>query len=725
MGGGPMRGGGPVSDGELLDIFAEEAAGRLQNLAAGLLRLESGLDPALVDELFREAHTIKGGAAVVGLSGIGAVAHVMEDLLQGLRAGTRPATSELVDTLLEGVDRLQAIIARLSPDAGSPDAGSMDDDTARICAKLENFRDRNPARGPGGSIQTNSQATGGARDEPSVVTQPPTEALPPIPTASENAAGSRGVGAAARGASEDPTAAIRVPVARLDALVRLVGESAAANLQVERLLADHVGPGASDLDAVRDLGRSLTGLQELTMRARMVPVGSIVEPLQRAMRKVARQTGRPVRWDARGLETELDRNVLTQLADPLMHLVRNAVAHGAGSVEERLSAGKSAEMTVGIHAMQLGPEVIIVVRDDGAGIDTARVRAAAAVDDRDVERLSDDEVLQLVFRPGLSTAPQVTDLSGRGVGLDVVRAAVDSLRGHIDVRSAPGVGTEFRIRVPITLSVLPCLIVRAGEQDFALPLHCVVVIEGPTQREMLLLEGVPVEVSALADALGSDRAQTPAATTHHEAVVIVAGRTRRHGFGVDALVGERTVVVKGLSGLIPRNDALIGASVEPDGSVLCVLDGAGLVEAAHAVSRQPVPDDGAADHRPPTPRQSLLVVDDALTVRELQRSILERRGYVVYTAGDGDEALTVLSNHQIDLVLTDVEMPVMDGFALTRAIRQSVHWRHTPVLILTSRATGEDHRTGLEAGADGYLLKSAFDQGQLLSAVERLLGDPP
>ncbi|GAC1533021.1 MAG: hybrid sensor histidine kinase/response regulator [Acidimicrobiales bacterium] len=714
-----------MSDDELLGIFADEASGRLVSLATGLLRLESGLDPALVDELFREAHTIKGGAAVVGLPGVGAVAHVMEDLLQGLRAGVRPATSELVDTLLEGVDGLRAIIA------GLPSRTGGDDDDGLLRARLEDFRDRNPVptRAPGQSVLSSSPPGGAARDEAGVPTTglpdtglPETVSPGPIPPAQPGT----GRRAASHSGGDDPTGAIRVPVARLDALVRLVGESAAANLRVERLLVDHVGPGASDLDAVRDLGRSLTGLQEITMRARMVPVGSIVEPLHRATREIARELGRRVRWDARGLDTELDRNVLSQLADPLMHLVRNAVAHGAGSVEGRLSAGKSAETTVGIHAMQLGPEVIVVVRDDGVGIDVARVRAQAALTDRDVEHLSDDEALQLIFRPGLSTAAQITDLSGRGVGLDVVRAAVESLRGHIEVRSALGVGTEFRIRVPITLAVLPCLVVRAGDQDFALPLHCVVVIEGASDREVLWVEGAPVDVSDLADALGRDPVlpSDPETIGRHKAIVVVAGRTHRHGFAVDALLGERTVVVKGLSGLIPRNEVLIGASVEPDGSVLCVIDGAGLVEAERSASNQP-PRDETLTRRGPTPRQALLVVDDALTVRELQRSILERHGYLVFTASDGEEAITVLSNHHVDLVLTDVEMPVMDGFALTKAIRQSVRWRNTPVLILTSRATDDDHRRGMEAGADGYLLKSAFDQGRLLAAVERLLGDSP
>jgi two-component system chemotaxis sensor kinase CheA len=328
--------------------------------------------------------------------------------------------------------------------------------------------------------------------------------------------------------------------------------------------------------------------------------------------------------------------------------------------------------------------------------------------------MNDDDVLQLVFLSGLSTARRITDVSGRGVGLDVVLHGVDAVRGRIEVRSRPDAGTEFRVRVPITLAVLPCLLVSCADQRYAIPMHSVVVVrEAAAGEEPLWVDGRPVPVTALARVLDLPPSDGAAPRT----VVVVSGPTRRHGFAVDALLGQRDVVVKGLSGLLPRIDVLTGASIEPDGSVLCVLDGAGLV----ARSQRSIP--SPTETRTPPPRRgALLVVDDALTVRELQRAILERAGYRVRTAADGPAALAALADAPADLVLTDVEMPGMDGFDLTRAIRATPALASVPVIILTSRATDEDRRRGLDAGADGYLLKSTFDQGGLIAAVERLLG---
>ena len=696
-----------MNDAELINIFADEAETRLTALASGLLRLEAGLDPDLIAELFREAHTIKGAAAVVGYDDVSAVAHRMEDLLQEIRAGSRPASAALVDTLLQAVDGLRAMIAALR--AGEDLSERAAFEHAALDAFLIPGRVPNPAAPPPGPVA------------PSPAPAPPAPAPPTTPAPAVRA--------------PDRTDAVRVPVARLDALVRLVGESAAANLKVGRLLVEQAGPGDPELDAVRDLSRSLAELQEMTMRARMVPISTITEPLQRATRDLARDLGKQVRWEARGGDTELDRGILSQLADPLLQLIRNALDHGIESGEDRQRAGKPVEAVVSIHAMQLGSEVIIAVTDDGGGIDIDEVRTAAARHDPRAATLPDDDTLALVFRPGLSTASHVTGLSGRGVGLDVVKSAVDAVRGRIEVRSSRGVGTEFRIRVPITLAVLRCLLVEAGGRPYAIPMHAIAVIATGSERAPVWVDGAPVDVFDLRRALhgdapeqdgpeqdGPDRA--PAAGP----VVVVNGLDRRHGFGVDGLLGQRDVVVKGLPGLIPRNEILAGASIEPDGSVLCVLDGPGLVEWAKraATVRFAAPPPSRPDDTTPAEvdRRRLLVVDDALTVRELQRAILERAGYDVRTAADGHQALATLGAGGIDLVLTDVEMPGMDGFALTAAIRGDPDLAATPVLILTSRATEEDRRRGMDAGADGYILKSGFDQGDLLAAVGRLVGSP-
>ena len=701
-------------DEEFLALFAEEARQRLADLTSNLLALEeSGNDPELVRSIFREAHTLKGGAAVVGLEAFGHVAHALEDILEQLRSGERMATPAVIDGVLAAVDGLQAML---------PKAIAGADHSAEAAVLVQSLR---------ALVQASDEA-----DAPEEADGEPADGT----TAADEPAGEGPeAGAALQGDTAAPTAgeaptrhqtsadseAVRVPLARLDELIRLVGESAAAHLRVGRMISQRLETDPSTIDEVRELSRLLNELQELAMRARMVPVVTITDMLQRAVRDVARAMNKDVRWEVRGEDTELDRSVLQQLGDPLLHLVRNAVAHGIESAEDRVAAGKPAQATVRFHAMQLGSEVILTVTDDGRGIDVDRVRAEAARGGGDTSSLSDEEAAYLVFRSGVSTADFVSEISGRGVGLDVVRANVEAARGRVEIRTEPGAGTEFRIVVPITLAVLPCLLVEAGGQTHAIPMHSIVLAqdEGDAARS----EGKPVVwVGNQAVPLASLSATLSLPVDEDGPIIVVAGLTRQHAFRVRALVGQRDVVVKGLSRLLPRLDAVAGASVEPDGSIVLVLDVAGLIDRARfAQAGRPAPrptEPGAGAPGLALDRAKVLVVDDALTVRELQRSILERGGYDVLTASDGLEAMAVLAEGPVDLVLTDVEMPRMDGFALTEAIRAHPARGNVPVLILTSRANEEDRQRGLEAGADGYIVKSAFNEAALLSAVERLLG---
>lgn len=668
-------------------LFAEEAEGRLARLGRQLLELEvTGNDPELVASVFREAHTLKGAAAVVGFDDVATVAHALEELLEGVRSGAVSPSASLVDIALAGVDSLTGMVPRLL--AGEDCSG----DAAAIELRLRNWS-------PGDAGAEPPAAAG------SIVVPEPQPA--------------------ARADAD----AVSVPISRLDELVRLVGESAAANLRVGSLFRDRLEVDPATVPELRDLARILRELQERTMRTRMVPVSTITDQLQRAVRDLSRSLGKQVRWEVRGDDTELDRGVLQHLADPLLHLIRNAIDHGIESPAERLADDKDEWATVRLHAMQLGSEVIITVADDGRGIDLARVRERAAQEGHAVRDLSDDDALFLIFRSGLSTAETVTDISGRGVGLDVVRAAVDAARGRIEVRSEPGAGTEFRVIVPITLAVLPCLLVAAGGRQYALPMHSVTLIQGHHSdraahaggRPLVWVGETAVPVTDLQEALGLGRAGTDAGP-----VLVVAGPTRRHAFRVDSLVGQRDVVIKGLGGVLPRVDLLVGASVEPDGSILLVLDGPGLIERAR-LDDLPA---GVLAHSPDElpagiARHTVLVVDDALTVRELQRSILERAGYAVQVASDGVEALAVLDRQPCELVLTDVEMPRMDGIALVTAIRARPDLANLPVIMLTSRASEADRQRGLDAGADGYIIKSAFDETGLLAAVERMLGTAP
>ena len=346
-----------------------------------------------------------------------------------------------------------------------------------------------------------------------------------------------------------------VPVGRLDERVRLVGESAAADLRIGRMLGERLAVDPATVSEFRDLAWYSTTCRN----GRCGPAWS---PSPRSLISSTGlcaishvRWGKDVRWEVRGDDTELDRGVLQQLADPLLHLVRNAVDHGIETPQERVAVGKDERATVRLHAMQLGSEVIITVTDDGRGIDVARVREEATQRGADVSGLSDEEALFLVFRSGLSTARFISEVSGRGVGLDVVRTSIDAVRGRIEIRSTPGAGSEFRIVVPITLAVLPCLLLSVGARRYAVPMHSVTVSQAfdaaatthAEGRPIVWVGGEPVPVSTLAQTLGIE-----GETRDDGPVVVVAGVTRRHAFRVDVLVGQRDVVVKGLGRLLPR-----------------------------------------------------------------------------------------------------------------------------------------------------------------------------
>lgn len=735
-----------LSENDFQRLFAMEAEGRLDTLVDELLELEKGgATPEVVASLFREAHTIKGGAAVVGMPHVARVAHALEDLLEEVRRERRGVDTALIDAVLAGVDAIRTLIPLAVAGQEHEEAAFDAEQRLRIAVGGPPVVDDKaaagpdvtaPAAAPGATPSVRASAAPDvAVPAPSAAAPPPVApAAPPPAPAREHHAGDGSVEAhgAADGAAghAEPARAtatemLQIPVHRIDELVRLIGEASAATLRLGSALLERLERDPSGLTEYRDLVRSLNELQELALHARMIPVMSLAPRLRRAVRDLARETGKEVRFETRGDDAEIDRGVLERLADPLLHLVRNAVDHGVESADERRQKGKPAEGTIRLHAMQLGSEVVIAVSDDGRGIDVARVRETAGRTDRSAIEMDDEAALYLIFRSGLTTTTKVTGVSGRGVGLDAVRASLNAVRGRIEVRSDPGMGTEFRIAVPITMATLRCLVIKAGGQAFAIPLHSVRAVL-PSQpsatvggRAMTMLDGRPVPISSLSAVLGTGNGAVGPA-------VVLAGLTRSHAFTVDDLVDQRDVVVKGLGELVPRLPAVAGAGVQPDGSILLVLEAAGLIERARRMDNGDRSQEaaGGGGHEEPVPHRaaSILVVDDALTVRELQRSIFENAGYRVRVAVNGEEALAEISHERPDLVLTDVQMPRMDGFELTEAIRKQPSLASLPVIILTSRGSDEDRRRGLECGADGYIVKSGFDQSALLSAVERLLG---
>jgi two-component system chemotaxis sensor kinase CheA len=704
----------------------EEAKGYLERIASGLLTLESAPDDqGAIDAIFREAHTMKGAAGMVGMMRVSRLAHRLEDLLVELRDKKRRATPELTDAMLLVVDGLGRLIASASgSEQDSSDEAALERLLPSLPAPLSAAGKVEPAPAP--PIVRAAQAVASAQAAPAAVSvEAPGQApalvlLEPVPAAAP--ARSEPIPSAAvtqPDRKRRDTATLEVPVARIDELNRLVGEASAAQLRVGHIFGTEMHRDPEAVTEYRELTKVINQLQEVTERTRMVPVATLAPSLHRTVRDSARAAGKDVRWEVLGEDIEVDRGVLDELVSPLQHLVRNSVGHGVELPEIRLAAGKPQQATVRLQATQVGSKVVIAISDDGAGIDVAAVRASAAKNGVDVTGLNEQQSLHLIFRSGISTAKVLTEESGRGVGLDVVANAVAAVHGAIEVVNHPGLGAEFRIVVPITLTVVSCLIVSIAGQSFALPLHRIIRmldaqhIQVVSGRKLAVIDGLAIPVSNLGTLLGLP-------TVDEGPWVLLGTPTRAHAFQIETVLQKRDVVVRGLTGRLRDLTAVNGASIEPNGSILLVLDVPTLIDRSDKLAEHAsrVVDKTAG----PARQLTILVVDDALMVRELQRSILERGGYAVRTASDGAEALTMLADQPADLVVTDLEMPNVDGFALTRSIRAHARLTNIPVLIVSSRASAEDHQRGLDAGADGYIVKTSFDEAGLLSAVSRLLG---
>jgi two-component system, chemotaxis family, sensor kinase CheA len=461
-------------------------------------------------------------------------------------------------------------------------------------------------------------------------------------------------------------------------------------------------------------------LDEEVRRARTLPFAEACAGLERSARDLAFAAGKRVRLEVHGGALELDRSLLQSLREPLLHLVRNAVAHGLESPSARREAGKPEEGLVTLTARLLGGRVQVVVEDDGRGLDLESIRERARA--RGLPVMEDAGDVRLIFFSGLSTAESVTAVSGRGVGLDVVRSQVEALRGSVEVSFEPGRGTRFAVDVPLTLSTLRVLLVTAGGQSFAVEGENVARLLRLVARDVRVVEGrqtwatpqALVPLATLATVLGLPAS---APRSRPSAMVLASGE-QRAVLVVDEVVAEQEVLIRGLGPRIRRARHVSGVAVLPDGRMAPLLNAASLVRAAEGrttpVGLFPAPVEKKA-------RRRVLLADDSMTTRTLEQSILEAAGYDVLACVDGQEAWERLQAEGADAVVSDVEMPRMDGFALTEAVRGSPRFGRLPVVLVTARSKPEDQARGLQVGASAYLVKSAFDQTHLLETLRQLL----
>jgi len=500
--------------------------------------------------------------------------------------------------------------------------------------------------------------------------------------------------------------------------------------------------------SIRRSHEDMSQLQQLTLsmrdeiaRARMVPVGTPFTRFRRATREMARATGKEVSLVTSGEHTEVDTGVVERLVDPLIHLVRNAVSHGIEPAAVRIAKGKPAAGTIYLHAAHRGSSVLIEVEDDGAGLDIGKIRAKAierGLVRADVAKtLPEAEVIKFIFMPGFSTADQIGDQAGRGVGMDVVKRVIESMNGHIDVESIRGVGTKFTLHLPLTLLIATALMVREGGDRYAIPLPSVREVTMATtgslqrmvDRTVLHLGDEAIEVHPLQELLHGSGGNIE----NGKPIVIVRTGIGPFGLAVDELLGRQEIVIKPIGSLKTlKRSYFSGATIDPEGRVILVLDPArvvirevqpveGLPESSETalIPDSSVPQDGAQSEQ--SGDQPILLIDDSLSIRKFVGRMLESAGYRVDTAVDGEEGLRKASTHSYRLILTDLEMPKLNGYEVIQALRSRPQTQKTPIIVMTTRAGDKHRQMAISIGASSYIAKPVEERA-LIQEIERWIG---
>lgn len=736
----------------LLATFRSEASERLRELDAGLDELAGAADGPgrmrVVETVFRAVHSLKGAARAVNAADVELVCHSTENLLAALKRGALQASADLVDLLHQAADNL----ARQLDTLGTGDGAEPRHAISELLSRLEQAARGVPLPTPPASPRIATTAS-------SPAVQREAKPVPPAPPSTE----------------ERPVVAqtVRIEAAQLASLLLQLEEMLGAKLAATALAAqahealdafaalrrrsDHSvqrrerlrGGAASVFDAdagavharmqalaaradadARALGGMVDALLADLKQALMLPISTVLEPFPKLVRDLCRDQGKQADLDMHGGETQVDRRILEEMRDPLVHLLRNSVDHGIEPPEARERQGKPARgrITLTVRPRD-GGQLEIVLADDGPGIDVDRLRAAAraagALQGAEDGALAEADLLMLAFESGISTRAEVTDVSGRGLGLAIVAEKVERLGGSVRIESRPGEGAAFRIIVPLTLATFRGIHVRVRDERFVLPTARVRQVGRVKRESVRTLEGRPAiawngEVLALVslcDALAMPSRAAPAGEWVH---FVIAGSGKRSvAFAVDEVLGEQEVLVKSLGKLLPRVPNVTGATVLATGKPVPIVHVPDLLRAAGAATW--IPFEAAVGARGSgAARKSILVAEDSVTSRALLKNILETAGYRVVTATDGLDAIAKLRDEPFDLVVSDVEMPRLDGFDLTARIRRDARLSRLPVVLVTALASNEDRERGADAGANAYIVKGGFDQDSLLEAVGRL-----
>lgn len=714
----------PAELAELKTVFKAECEEHLTALDSLLLKLEQAPENALaLQETFRRVHSIKGAARMVGYTGLEAIAHAMETMLAGSRDGRKLLTAPVIAALFEGADAMGDLVRS--------DTGRSEGEQ-RVRSALERIL----------LLSGDAQET----------IQPPGRTITPVVEAS-----------AATGQD-----VVRVSTQKVDSLLaypgELIRELTGEESDFKELIgvlddffqaADHVRSHPDELRRQAALERLLSlvfnrreQLQTLMThfgerhirRARaleelrfglaglgMLPVQTILTGMPRLARDTALEQGKRVELRIVGAEVEIGKSVLDKLMEPLIQLVKNAIAHGIETPERRMARGKSPVGTVTISVQTGTASATIAVQDDGEGVDLERIRAtivaAGYASEADAAAMPESKLVGYLFKPGFSTSERADAIAGRGVGLDIVAERIAQLRGSYRVENEAGRGLGFYLTVPVNLLWSSVLAVRAGSYEMCLRLSDVreatvlrasdiVHLDG---HLCAMVRGEAIPLLPLSFVAGGD-AEIVFGIAGEIIVVIVEFGERRAAFVIDSLSGVSDVIVKSLPKPLGQQPGIAGYSVLTSGNPVCVLEGKFLIETAYEYNNA-----GHVRHVAPAAKRSLLIVEDSMTTRTLLRNIMISAGYDVETAIDGADGWAKVQQRHFDCVVSDIEMPNMSGWDLCTRVKRESRFADLPFVLITSLSKDEERRRGLEVGADAYMVKGLFNEQELLETVERLI----
>ncbi|MFQ5901132.1 MAG: response regulator [Thermodesulfobacteriota bacterium] len=758
---------------DFIAIFKAETEDHLTKLNTGIVALEKKPDDLeLVKELNREAHTMKGSARAMGYNDIEEVAHRIEDIFDGISQGKMVFYPSTADKIFSGLDIIKVIIEKIAK------GEEADTDIADVCKELEGAvkevsleEKKAKAEYPGKRQKADRQEEKGGKTKNKKKEKKKDKAGP---------APNRKIKP-----SQLIEEYIRVPVSRVNKLLNLVGELvinkmnstqkinetkkiASASKEIHKRMFDlrekikvrlslddtdeifkqihrncveienlkdgafklyeHISTESLHLDPVID------ELQTRVKEIRMLPCATIFESFPRLVRDIAAKEKKEITLEMSGERTELDKKVLERIKSPLIHILRNCIDHGIEEPDERKSADKPGAGTISISAHHEAGKVVITVEDDGKGIDIDSIRTTAVkkgiVSEEGLEKMSEREILNLVFANGYSTSPIITDISGRGIGLDVVRRDIESAKGQVKLETEKGKGTKISLTLPLTIAIIKVLLIKSLDNLFAMPVASVEeslkikvkdisTVEGNMAADV---RGHVVPMVKLNEILGLQTASMDDGRTDKEEVFVIVATSmdKRVGFIVDEIVCEEEIFIKGLGEHLGKIKNVSGATILGTGEVIVILNVQDLIEASHlshpaALPQRDIPKEKKMGKK-------ILVVEDALTTRELEKSILEGQGYKVATAVDGLDGLDKVGRERFDLIVSDVQMPRMDGFEFCRTLKNMDEYKDIPVVIVSALGKEEDKRHGIEVGAQAYIVKTAFDQSNLIDTIARLVG---